>query len=138
MKFAQFCQSLANHAGKPSTFLIAVVLIATWAASGPWLHYNDTWQLIVNTSTTIITFLMVFLIQNTQNRDNDIIHVKLDELIRATKSAEQSVLDLEALDNREIHKLRKEYQAMGSHCETPHQMSSEQRADDADRDNLQR
>ena len=138
MKFAQFCQSLANHAGKPSTFLIAVVLIATWAASGPWFHYNDTWQLIVNTSTTIITFLMVFLIQNTQHRDNDIIHVKLDELIRATKSAEQSVLDLEALDNREIHKLRKEYQAMGSHCETPHQMSSEQRADDADRDNLQR
>ena len=138
MKFAQFCQSLANHAGKPSTFLIAVVLIATLAAAGPWFHYNYTWQLIVNTSTTIITFLMVFLIQNTQNRDNDIIHVKLDELIRATKSAEQSVLDLEALDNREIHKLRKEYQAMGSHCETPHQMSSEQRADDADRDNLQR
>ncbi len=138
MKFAQFCQWLANHAGKPSTFLIAVVLIAMWAASGPWFHYNDTWQLIVNTSTTIITFLMVFLIQNTQNRYNDIIHVKLDELIRATKSAEQSVLDLEALDNREIHKLRKEYQAMGSHCETPHQMSSEQRADDADRDNLQR
>lgn len=138
MKFAQFCQWLANHAGKPSTFLIAVVLIAMWAASGPWFHYNDTWQLIVNTSTTIITFLMVFPIQNTQNRDNDIIHVKLDELIRATKSAEQSVLDLEALDNREIHKLRKEYQAMGSHCETPHQMSSEQRADDADRDNLQR
>jgi low affinity Fe/Cu permease len=81
---------------------------------------------------------MVFLIQNTQNRDNDIIHVKLDELIRATKSAEHSVLDLEALDNRAIHKLRKEYQAMGSHCETPHQMSSEQRADDAARDNLQR
>lgn len=92
MKFAQFCQWLANHAGKPSTFLIAVVLIAMWAASGPWFHFNDTWQLIVNTSTTIITFLMVFLIQNTQNRDNDIIHVKLDELIRATKSAEHSVL----------------------------------------------
>ncbi len=79
-----------------------MVLIAIWAASEPWFHYNDTWQLIVNTSTTIITFLMVFLIQNTQNRDNDIIHVKLDELIRATKSAEQSVLDLEALDNRAI------------------------------------
>ena len=109
-----------------------------WAASGPWFHYNDTWQLIVNTSTTIITFLMVFLIQNTQNRDNDIIHVKLDELIRATKSAEQSVLDLEALDNREIHKLRKEYQAMGSACDPHHQAPAEHQADDVARDNLQR
>lgn len=137
MKFAQFCQWLAKHAGKPSTFLIAVVLIAMWAASGPWFHYNDTWQLIVNTSTTIITFLMVFLIQNTQNRDNDIIHVKLDELIRATKSAEQSVLDLEALDSREIHKLRKEYQAMGSHCETSLNTPSDQQAEDAVRDKPQ-
>ncbi|WP_405124542.1 low affinity iron permease family protein [Pseudomonas alloputida] len=117
MKFAQFCQWLANNSGRPRTFLIAVCLIILWAASGPWFHYNDTWQLIINTSTTIITFLMVFLIQNTQNRDNDIIHVKLDELIRATKSAERSVLDLEALDNRQIHELRKEYQAMGSECE---------------------
>jgi len=138
MKFALFCQWLAKHAGKPSTFLIAVVLISMWAASGPWFHYNDTWQLIVNTSTTIITFLMVFLIQNTQNRDNDIIHVKLDELIRATKSAEQSVLGLESLDNREIHQLRKEYQAMGRHCDTPPPPPREQQADDAARDNLQR
>ena len=138
MKFALFCQWLAKHAGKPITFLIAVVLITLWAASGPWFHYNDTWQLIVNTSTTIITFLMVFLIQNTQNRDNDIIHVKLDELIRATKSAEQSVLDLESLDNREIHQLRKAYQAMGTDCEKPQQPPRAQQADDAARDNLQR
>ena len=79
MKFAQFCQRLSDHAGRPSTFLIAIVLITMWGASGPWFHYNDTWQLIINTSTTIITFLMVFLIQNTQNRDNDIIHLKLDD-----------------------------------------------------------
>ena len=138
MKFAQFCQWLSNHAGKPSTFLIAVVLIAMWAASGPWFHYNDTWQLIVNTSTTIITFLMVFLIQNTQNRDNDIIHVKLDELIRATQSAHQSVLDLEALDNRQIHKLRKEYQAMGSQCEAHPEKPVEPTREEATRDNLQR
>jgi len=117
MKFAQFCQWLAKNSGRPRTFLFAVCLIILWAGSGPWFHYNDTWQLIINTSTTIITFLMVFLIQNTQNRDNDIIHVKLDELIRATKSAERSVLDLEALDNRQIHELRKEYRAMGSECE---------------------
>ncbi|MGJ7547908.1 low affinity iron permease family protein [Pseudomonas alloputida] len=133
MKFAQFCQWLSNHAGKPSTFLIAVVLIAMWAASGPWFHYNDTWQLIVNTSTTIITFLMVFLIQNTQNRDNDIIHVKLDELIRATQSAHQSVLDLEALDNRQIHNLRKEYRAMGSQCEIDPEKPAEQLVENAAR-----
>ena len=130
MKFAQFCQWLSNHAGKPSTFLIAVVLIAMWAASGPWFHFNDTWQLIVNTSTTIITFLMVFLIQNTQNRDNDIIHVKLDELIRATQSAHQSVLDLEALDNQQIHKLRKQYRAMGSQCEAQPEKPDEQPEND--------
>lgn len=117
MKFAQFCQWLSNRAGRPSTFLIAVVLIGMWAASGPWFHYNDTWQLIINTSTTIITFLMVFLIQNTQNRDNDIMHLKLDELIRATKSAERSVLDLEALDNKQLRALRKEYRAMGEKCD---------------------
>lgn len=119
MKFAQFCQRLADHSGKPRTFLVAVILIAMWAASGPWFHYNDTWQLIINTSTTIITFLMVFLIQNTQNRDNDIIHEKLDELIRATTSAERSVLNLEALDNKQIRELRKEYRAMSSQCESP-------------------
>ena len=112
MKFAQFCQWLSNRAGRPSTFLIALILIALWAASGPWFHYNDTWQLIINTSTTIITFLMVFLIQNTQNRDNDIIHVKLDELIRATTAAERSVLDLEAMDSKALRELRKEYRAM--------------------------
>nr|WP_314873246.1 low affinity iron permease family protein [uncultured Pseudomonas sp.] len=116
MKFAQFCQWLSNRAGRPSTFLIAIVLILLWAASGPWFHYNDTWQLIINTSTTIITFLMVFLIQNTQNRDNDIIHVKLDELIRATKSAERSVLDLEAMDSKALRDLRKEYRALAGEC----------------------
>ena len=116
MKFAQFCQWLANRSGKPRTFLIAVVLIGLWAISGPWFHYNDTWQLIINTSTTIVTFLMVFLIQNTQNRDNDIIHVKLDELIRATKSAQRSVLDLEDMDSKELRALRREYRAMAENC----------------------
>ncbi|WP_145127783.1 MULTISPECIES: low affinity iron permease family protein [Pseudomonas] len=114
MKFAQFCQWLSNQAGRPSTFLIAIVLIIMWAVSGPWFHYNDTWQLIINTSTTIITFLMVFLIQNTQNRDNDIIHVKLDELIRATQSAQRSVLDLEAMDSKTLRELRKEYRALAA------------------------
>ncbi|WP_445673032.1 low affinity iron permease family protein [Pseudomonas inefficax] len=119
MRFAQFCQWLSNHAGRPSTFFTALVLIALWGISGPWFHYNDTWQLIINTSTTIITFLMVFLIQNTQNRDNDMIHVKLDELIRASKSAERSVLDLEEMDSTQLRSLRKEYQAMGEGCGQP-------------------
>lgn len=116
MYFTKFCQWLSNKAGRPSTFLAAVVLILLWGLSGPHFHYNDTWQLIVNTSTTIITFMMVFLIQNTQNRDNDILHVKLDELIRATKSAENSVMDLEALGSSEVHALRKDYEALGGDC----------------------
>jgi len=119
MKFAQFCQWLSNQAGRPSTFLMAIVLIIMWAVSGPWFHYNDTWQLIINTSTTIITFLMVFLIQNTQNRDNDIIHVKLDELIRATQSAQRSVLDLEAVDSKTLRELRKEYGALAARTGAP-------------------
>ncbi|WP_110968431.1 low affinity iron permease family protein [Pseudomonas huaxiensis] len=116
MKFAMFCQWLSNRAGSPRTFLVAMLLILLWAVTGPWFHYNDTWQLIINTSTTIITFLMVFLIQNTQNRDNDIIHVKLDELIRATKSAQRSVLDLEDMDSKELPALRREYRAMAENC----------------------
>ncbi|MBA1202655.1 low affinity iron permease family protein [Pseudomonas capeferrum] len=113
MRFSKFCQWLSNKAGSPKTFLLALVLIAGWALSGPWFHYNDTWQLIINTSTTIITFLMVFLIQNTQNRDNDIVHLKLDELIRATTSAQRSVLNLEDLENKELRRLRKRYRSLG-------------------------
>ncbi len=116
MRFAMFCQWLSNRAGSPRTFLVAMLLILLWAVTGPWFHYNDTWQLIINTSTTIITFLMVFLIQNTQNRDNDIIHVKLDELIRATKHAERSVLDLEDMDSAKLRELRKEYRALAENC----------------------
>ena len=96
MKFAQFCQALSNRAGSSKTFLTAIVLIIVWALTGPYFHYNDTWQLIINTSTTIITFLMVFLIQNTQNRDNDILHLKIDELIRATQEAQNATLSLAA------------------------------------------
>lgn len=114
MKFSIFCQSLSNQSGRPRTFCIALVLIVVWAATGPYFHYNDTWQLIINTSTTIVTFLMVFLIQNTQNRDNDILHLKLDELIRATEAAENSVLDLEELSSKDLQHLRKQYRALGA------------------------
>ncbi|AUO21763.1 MULTISPECIES: low affinity iron permease family protein [Pseudomonas] len=113
MKFSAISQSLSRWAGSARTFYAAVGLILLWSLSGPYFHYNDTWQLIINTSTTIITFLMVFLIQNTQNRDNDILHIKIDELLRATKDAQNAVLSLDGLDRKELEKLRKEYKTIG-------------------------
>ena len=113
MKFSKFSQSLSKWAGSGKTFLAAVVLIIIWAMTGPMFHYNDTWQLIINTSTTIITFLMVFVIQNTQNRDNDILHIKIDELLRATKDAQNAALDLDDLDAKQLTTIRKQYKSMG-------------------------
>jgi low affinity Fe/Cu permease len=113
MTFAKIAQKLSLWAGSPKTFLGAIVLLAIWAASGPLFGFNDTWQLIINTSTTIITFLMVFLIQNTQDRDTDILHLKVDELLRATKDAQNAMLGLESLDLKQLEALRKRYQDMG-------------------------
>ncbi|AZD20720.1 Low affinity Fe/Cu permease [Pseudomonas chlororaphis] len=113
MKFAKFSQKLSLWAGSPGTFLIALALIAIWGMSGPVFGFNDTWQLVINTSTTIITFLMVFLIQNTQNRDNDILHLKIDELLRATKDAHNALLSLDSLDLEQLEKLRQEYKEIG-------------------------
>ncbi|KXG81048.1 low affinity iron permease family protein [Pseudomonas mosselii] len=115
MKFDRFAQWLANHSGRPVIFIIALMLIIAWGVSGPLFHFNDTWQLVINTSTTIITFLMVFLIQNTQNRDNDELHIKLDELLRTTKRARKALLDLEDMGPAELHALRKHYQQIGEH-----------------------
>lgn len=114
MTFARFAQGLSQWAGSPKTFMAALVVICIWAATGPYFNYNDTWQLIINTSTTIITFLMVFLIQNTQNRDTDILHLKIDELLRATKDAQNALLSLDNLDQDELHELRKKYKALGT------------------------
>ncbi|WP_439879345.1 low affinity iron permease family protein [Pseudomonas prosekii] len=113
MKFAKISQKLALWAGSPRTFLGAIILICLWGLSGPIFGYNDTWQLIINTSTTIITFLMVFLIQNTQNRDTDILHLKIDELLRVTKDAQNAMLGLEALDLKQLEALRKQYRKIG-------------------------
>jgi len=102
MKSAGWFTRFANHAsqatGHPSAFVIAAVVVAVWAITGPLFKFSDTWQLVINTGTTIITFLMVFLIQNTQNRDSAAIHLKLDELIRSHKQAHNSLLDLEQGD----------------------------------------
>jgi len=113
MKFAKISQKLALWAGSPKTFMGALILIGLWGLSGPIFDYNDTWQLIINTSTTIITFLMVFLIQNTENRDTDILHLKLDELLRVNKEAQNAMLGLESLDLKQLEALRRHYRAMG-------------------------
>jgi low affinity Fe/Cu permease len=113
MKFAKISQKLAMVAGSPKTFMGALILIGLWGLSGPIFDYNDTWQLIINTSTTIITFLMVFLIQNTQNRDTDILHLKIDELLLVTKEAQNAMLGLEALDLKQLEALRRHYRSLG-------------------------
>lgn len=107
--FTRFAKVTSKVAGKPATFITAVVLVLVWGATGPVFGYSDTWQLVINTSTTIITFLMVFLIQNTQNRDTEALQVKLDELIRSIKEARNEVLDLEELDEKELDEIRDEY-----------------------------
>jgi low affinity Fe/Cu permease len=97
-------------AGRPATFFVAVLIIVVWAVSGPLFGFSDTWQLVVNTGTTIITFLMVFLIQNTQNRDSEAMQVKLDELIHVTKGAQNALLDLEELEEEELDRIRDGYE----------------------------
>jgi low affinity Fe/Cu permease len=110
--FLRFSNALAQVAGHASTFVVAVLLVIVWAVSGPLFHFSDTWQLVINTSTTIVTFLMVFLIQNTQNRDTAAMQIKLDELIRAMDRAHNALLDLEELDEKELAVFRKRYEKL--------------------------
>jgi low affinity Fe/Cu permease len=105
---------IAQLSGRPATFLLAVAAIIVWLISGPFFGFSDTWQLVINTGTTIITFLMVFLIQNTQNRDTVAMQLKLDELIRATKGAHLSLLDLEELEERELAAFVKQYEELAA------------------------
>jgi low affinity Fe/Cu permease len=110
--FTRIAKSIARAAGRPMTFLTAVGIVLVWALSGPFFDFSDTWQLVINTSTTIITFLMVFLIQNTQNRDTEALQIKLDELIRAMDSARNVMIDLEELDDEELDLIRQDYLQM--------------------------
>ncbi len=105
---------IAQLSGRPITFLLAVASIIVWMVTGPIFGFSDTWQLVINTSTTIVTFLMVFLIQNTQNRDTTAMQLKLDELIRATKGAHLSLLDLEQLEERELAVFVHQYEALAA------------------------
>ncbi len=111
-RFANVARRLATLVGRPAAFGVAVLLVAGWALTGPVFGYSDTWQLIINTSTTIITFLMVFVIQNTQNRDTAAIQIKLDELIRATQGAHNAILDLEQLDEQQLEAYLKRYEML--------------------------
>ena len=107
--FTRFSKSIAHATGQPYTFAVAVLLIIVWAVTGPLFDFSDTWQLVVNTGTTVVTFLMVFLIQSTQNRDAEAVHIKLDELLRVTAGAHNVLLDLEELEERDLDKLRAAY-----------------------------
>jgi low affinity Fe/Cu permease len=107
--FTRFAKWTSRVAGRPFTFSLAVGVILAWAVTGPMFGFSDTWQLVINTGTTIVTFLMVFLIQNTQNRDSEAIHIKLDELIRSVKGAHNALLDLETLEEHELDNIRADY-----------------------------
>jgi len=113
-KFSSIARRIAVLSGRPVVFVVAVMAIVAWAASGPLFGFSDTWQLIVNTTTTIITFLMVFLIQNTQNRDTAAIQLKLDELIRATQGAHNALLDLEEIEDEQFESYRRSYERLAA------------------------
>ncbi len=110
--FTKLAKRSARFAGQPLCFGLAVGIVVLWLVSGPLFHFSDTWQLVINTGTTIVTFLMVFLIQNTQNRDTNALQIKLDELIRVTELAHNTLLDLEELDEKTLDRYRAQYAAM--------------------------
>jgi len=112
--FRKFAQITSQAVGSSWSFILAVLIILVWAITGPMFHYSDTWQLVINTGTTIITFLMVFLIQNTQNRDAKAIHLKLDELIKGVKGARTGLVNLEELSDQELEQLHQEFERIHS------------------------
>ena len=107
--FTRIAKGTARVTGRPLTFTMSVLLVVIWAVSGPVFHYSDTWQLTINTGTTIVTFLMVFLIQATQNRDAEAIQIKLDEIIRSLDGAHNALLDLEELEEEDLMRMRENY-----------------------------
>ena len=112
--FSRFARWTSRTAGNPISFTFAILIIAIWAVTGPFYHFSDTWQLVINTSTTIVTFMMVFLIQNTQNRDSEAIQLKLDELIRAIGGAKNTLIDLEEQEEVDLDEVRESYQKLAN------------------------
>jgi low affinity Fe/Cu permease len=113
--FSHFAQQISHATGQPTTFLLAVMVVVVWALTGPIFNYSDTWQLVINTGTTIVTFLMVFLIQNTQNRDTLALHLKLSELVFAVKGAKDKYAALETLEDKELEELHAEFCRRATH-----------------------
>lgn len=113
MNFDKLAQTVARGAGKPLTFIIATALVIVWGVSGPIFGFSDTWQLVINTGTTIVTFLMVFLIQNTQNRDTDALQVKVDELLRVTEGARLALLNLEEIGAEDLARIKSGFVELG-------------------------
>jgi low affinity Fe/Cu permease len=112
--FARFARWVERQVGRSSTFLLAIAVVVLWAASGPFFGWSDTWQLVINTATTIVTFLMVFVIQNTQTRDTQAMHLKLDELIRVNEMARNSLINLEEMSEGDVERLKATFVALAS------------------------
>jgi low affinity Fe/Cu permease len=110
--FTRFAKASSRIAGRPVAFIVAASTVLAWIVTGPIFRFGDSWQLVINTATTIVTFLMVFLIQNTQNRDSEAVQVKLDELLRVTKGAHVALLDLEELEDHELYQIRAGYEEL--------------------------
>ncbi len=113
--FRKFSHKTSEVVGSPAAFITALLILILWGVSGPIFHFSDTWQLVINTATTIITFLMVFLIQNTQNRDAKALHLKLDELIRSNLGARNTMVDLEELSDDALERLQEQFRKMSEH-----------------------
>jgi len=116
--FGKIAAKTSGRVGSPPAFILAIALVVIWAVLGPHYRYSDTWQLIINTGTTVVTFLIVFLIQNTQNRDARALHLKLDEVIRSIHSAHNNMIDIEKLSDGELAKLAKQYERFREEWDT--------------------
>jgi len=132
--FHNMAKGTSTAVGRPKSFFIAVAVIALWAITGPFFHFSDTWQLIINTGTTIVTFLMVFLIQNTQNRDSRAVHLKLDELLRANRAARNTLVDLENMTDGELQELQEEFSRLREiACEEVNERAARRRREHVER-----
>ena len=130
--FARFAKATARQSGHPVTFALAVLVILVWAVTGPLFHFSDTWQLVINTGTTIVTFLMVFLIQNTQNRDSVAMQIKLDELLRAVRGAHTALADLEDMTEEELEEFKAHYVKLAGEAKAAAERRGARLSDHAD------